>query len=273
MQLTVLGCRAGMPADGQPSSGYLVRTDHASVLLDCGPGIATALSAHTAPWLLDAVVISHFHSDHCYDLLPIGKSLLNRLVEVPGGPLRPDTAFRPVPLYVPCGAAELFERWSTLFPVTTMPLLDKAFEVAFEVHEYQPGDRFEVGDCTVELRELRHVRPNCGVRLTSPTGCLAYTGDTGPTPALAELAAGADVLLAEATLTQPDPTAHGHLSGADAGTAATEAGAGHLVLTHFASGEPEWQESLHKAAAKEFPGRITLATPGLTLPVRHPAGS
>lgn len=268
MLLTVLGCRAGMPADGAPSSGYLVETAGARILLDCGPGTATALSAVTAPWTLDAVVISHFHSDHCYDLLPIGKSLLSQLVEVPGGPGRYGTAFRPVPLYVPAGARELFDRWSALFPVTTMPLLDKAFEVAFDVREYQPGDRFVIGDCHAELHELRHGQPNCGIRLTAPTGTLAYTGDTGPTPAMIDLAAGVDLLLAEATLAETDPTAHGHLSAADAAAAATGANAGHLVLTHFASGEQEWLRALVKAATGEYAGPITLAAPGMVVPVR-----
>ena len=48
MRVTILGCRSGMPADGQPSSGYLVATSRAAVLLDCGPGIATALGAVAA---------------------------------------------------------------------------------------------------------------------------------------------------------------------------------------------------------------------------------
>ncbi|TCO54731.1 ribonuclease BN (tRNA processing enzyme) [Actinocrispum wychmicini] len=255
-----------MPADGVPSSGYLVQTGGARILLDCGPGTATALSALTAPTALDAVVISHFHTDHCYDLLPLGKSLLARLAPMPGGPPQPDD-FRPVPLYVPSGARSLFERWAALFPVTTMPVLDRAFDLAFDVREYQPGDRVTIGDCTAELHSLRHVKPNCGIRLTCPTGTLAYTGDTGPTPALLGLAAGADVLLAEATLAETDRTDHGHLSGADAGAAAAVADVNHLVLTHFAAGDEEWLRGLAMAAASEFTGRITLAEPGLTIPV------
>ena len=268
MQLTVLGCRAGMPADGQPSSGYLVETAGARLLLDCGPGTAVALSALAPPTSLDAVVITHFHSDHCYDLLPIGKSLLNGLVEVQGGPPRHTGEFRPVPLYVPSGARELFATWASLFPVTTLPLLDRAFEVAFDVREYTPGTSFQVGDCTVTPRELRHVLPNCGLRVESPSGSLAYTGDTGVTPALTELAAGVDVLLAEATLAEPDHSDHGHLSGTDAGRTAHAAGVGELVLTHFASGEPEWLAHLAKTAANEYPGPVRQASPGLTVAVR-----
>jgi ribonuclease BN (tRNA processing enzyme) len=88
MQLTVLGCRAGMPADGQPSSGYLVEAG-STVLLDCGPGITTALSAVADPEDLDAVLISHLHSDHCYDLLPLGKALLQARARRVGGDADP----------------------------------------------------------------------------------------------------------------------------------------------------------------------------------------
>ncbi|WP_202970684.1 hypothetical protein [Saccharothrix sp. ALI-22-I] len=77
-----------------------------------------------------------------------------------------------------------------------------------------------------------------------------------------------DLLLAEATLAQTDVTGHGHLSGADAGCAAAQAGVGRLVLTHFASIEPEWLRGLVKAASGEFTGPVTLAEPGLTIEVR-----
>ncbi|HVV12563.1 MBL fold metallo-hydrolase [Amycolatopsis sp.] len=262
MQLTVLGCRSGMPAGGQPSSGYLVETGRTRMLLDCGPGIATALSAVTEPAALDAVVISHLHADHCYDLLPLGKSLISGVLDFPGGPSTGGRELRPVPLFVPAGARELFGRWAGLFPVTSMPMLDQAFERAFAVREYQPGDRFEIGDTTVGLHELRHVLPNCGIRVETPNLTLAYTGDTGMTDATAKLAAEADLLLAEATLSAPDTTGHGHLCGGDAGRVAARAGARELMLTHFACTERDWLDALYEDAAAEFGGPIRLARAG-----------
>lgn len=257
-----------MPADGQPSSGYLVETAGARLLLDCGPGTAVALSAIMAPSNLDAVVVSHFHSDHCYDLLPMGKSILSGQLKVQGGPRPLTDACQPVELYAPAGESELFDRWAGLFPVTTMPMLDRAFELAFKVREYRDGDSASVGDCQLSLRELRHVRTNCGVRIESPSGILVYSGDTGMTPALVELAEGADMLLCEATLSEPDRGEHGHLCAAEAGQIAAAAGVGELVLTHFASTEPDWLSSLTRAAATEFAGPIRLAAPGLRVPVR-----
>ncbi|WP_432855258.1 MBL fold metallo-hydrolase [Amycolatopsis sp. CA-161197] len=251
-----------MPADGQASSGYLVETDSARLLLDCGPGVATALSAVSDATDLDGVVISHLHADHCYDLLPIGKSLLSATLEFPGGPAPLLRSLRRIPLFVPAGATEVFTRWAALFPVTTMPLLDKAFERAFDVREYQSGDRFDLGDATIDLHELRHVLPNCGIRIESGGAILAYTGDTGMTDAAVKLAADADLLLAEATLNAPDVTGHGHLSALDAGTIATRAGAHSLALTHFASGDGSWLENLRATAASAFDGPIRLVRGG-----------
>lgn len=277
MHLTVLGCRSGMPADGQASSGYLVTSSGGRILLDCGPGVMTGLGAVTRPDLLDAVVISHMHLDHCYDLLPLGKRLLAASVPYPADlpesfkraalpPTRTDRG--PLPLYVPAGARDVLDRLAALFPVTTMPGLDKAFELAFDVREYAPRDSFTVADCRVDVRELRHSAPNCGVRVEGSGGTLVYTGDTGVTDALPELAAHADLLLAEATLTETDNGAHGHLSAADAGRAAAAAGTRHLVLTHFVTADPVWLDARKADAEAVYGGPVSLARPHARFDVR-----
>ena len=269
MHVTILGCRSGMPANGQPSSGYLVATDAAKILLDCGPGIATALGAVAAPDELAAVIVSHLHLDHCYDLLPLGKSLLAGALRYPRAGAAPQdwADINAVPLHVPAGSAAVLGRLAALFPVATAPVLDRAFELAFDVREYEPGTRFTVGDMTVSLHELRHSAPNCGIRIESPDGCLAYTGDTGVAPGLLPLAAGTDLLLAEATLTATDHGPHGHLSAADAARAARDAGAQALVLTHFPSADPGWLLARRDEAAREFAGAIHLARPGATFEI------
>lgn len=261
MWLTVLGCRAGMPADGQASSGYLVTTPGSALLLDCGPGVAMALSAVTRPERLSGVVISHLHLDHCYDLLPIGKTLLAASTPYPGEDTAPGE-IAPVPLYVPAGGRELLDRLASLFPVTTMPRLDKAFELAFDVREYAPGDVLALGDCRVTLHELRHAAPNCGMRVDGPDATLAYTGDTGPAGDLTTLAGGAGLLLAEATLETTDTGTHGHLSAADAGRAAAAGGVRRLVLTHHRSIDPAWLDARRADATRIFDGTVDIATPG-----------
>lgn len=261
MWLTVLGCRSGMPADGQASSGYLVTTAGGTLLLDCGPGVATALSAVTRPERLSGVVISHLHLDHCYDLLPVGKTLLAASTPYPGEDVAPGEV-APVPLYVPEGGRDVLGRLAALFPVSTMPRLDQAFELAFDVREYAPGEHFALGDCEIDLYGLPHAAPNCGVRVTGPDGTLAYTGDTGPSDALATLADDAGLLLAEATLESTDTGPHGHLSASDAGRAAADAGVRRLVLTHHRSVDHTWLDARRADAARVYDGTIDIATPG-----------
>jgi ribonuclease BN (tRNA processing enzyme) len=96
---------------------------------------------------------------------------------------------------------------------------------------------------------------------------VAYTGDTGVSPGLLPRAAGADLLLAEATLTATDQGPHGHLSAADAARAARGAGAKALVLTHFPSADPGWLLARRDEAAREFAGVIHLARPGATFEI------
>jgi ribonuclease BN (tRNA processing enzyme) len=272
MWLTVVGCRSGMPSEGQSSSSYLVGSDSARVLLDCGPGTATTLGVH--PTTLDGIVISHLHLDHCYDLLPVGKMLLASharhamlfptLRSAPSHEPRP-----PVPLYVPEGGRAVLEALAALFPVgAALPILDKAFSVAFDVREYQPGDTFSIGDLQIEVHGLRHIVPNCGIRVESATGSLAYTGDTGTTDELVGLARGVDLLLAEATLELPDSSGHGHLCALEAAEAAARARVGQLVLTHFITDDDEWLEARRAEAVTRFGGPVHVARPGRHFAVR-----
>jgi ribonuclease BN (tRNA processing enzyme) len=272
VDLTILGCRQGMPADGQASSCYLVTEGSTRLLLDSGPGAATALSAVTHVSLLDAVVISHLHSDHCYDLLPLGKTLLNgRIRNARRFPTLPDagaTIWPPVPLHVPAGGRTALGALAAALPVPTAPVLDRAFDLAFELNEYEPGDELTIGECRVGLYPLLHSLPNCGIRVTGPSGSLAYSGDTYDVPGLIELARGVDLFLCEATLELADDTVHGHLTAAQAGEAAAAAGAGELVLTHFITNDPGWLAARRADAQRYFGGPVHLASPGRRFEVR-----
>lgn len=271
MHLIPLGRLAGMPANGQASSGYLLRGPTTTVMLDAGPGTALALSRHLADGAPDLVYISHEHTDHLFDLLPIGKMLLAiRLRRDEDGLLHHDERLPRVPLLIPTGGAERLARIAALYPVTTHPLLDRAFELAFHVIEYEPGFETEIHGMRLRTALLRHVAPNCGVRLEHDGASLVYTGDTGMTPAIAELARDATTLLSECTLDEPDVSGHGHLCAAEAGAAAAEAGVDELVLTHFSSTEPRALRSHVARASDIFGGRVRVAEVDSALPIPDP---
>lgn len=274
MHLTILGCRSAMPDSGQASSGYLVQHNGTNILLDAGPGIALRLSDVLPAESLSAVYISHQHTDHLYDLLPIGKMIIMRHIRFGASIESPEVSgFEPIPLFVPEGAREKLEALARIFPVTTNPLLDRAFEVAFELHEYQPGESFSVNDLALRTGLLRHVSPDCGVRIEAGEQSLVYTGDTGVTDALPELAAGAGTLLCECTLELPETGSHGHLCSEDAGRAAAQAGVSELILTHFSTADRDKLEWHKKTASKLFGGPVNIAQPGAAFSIASGRGA
>jgi ribonuclease BN (tRNA processing enzyme) len=264
-----------MPADGQASSSYLVSTGSTRLLLDCGPGAATALSSLAHPGELDGIIISHLHADHCYDLLTVGKTLLSgRLRDPEHFPTLRDAArveWPPVPLYVPKGGRGRLDILATVFPVPSFPMLDRSFDLAFVVHEYEPADTFTLGDCEISMHKLNHSLLNCGTRIESAEGSLSFTGDTAYTPDLVPLARDVDLFLSEATLEEPDVTVHGHLCAAEAGRVAADAEVSELVLTHFITADDTWLKARKADAERAFRGPVHLAAPGRAFDIR-PSG-
>src|SRR5439155_4921125 len=98
-------------------------------------------------------------------------------------------------------------------------------------------------------------------------GVLAYTGDTGPTEALDELANDSDLLLAEATWQDRDDLLPFHLSARQAAGHAKRAGARSLVLTHI---WPSLDKDISREqAADAYDGRIDIAAEGMRRSVRE----
>jgi ribonuclease BN (tRNA processing enzyme) len=114
---------------------------------------------------------------------------------------------------------------------------------------------------------MAHPVPTFGVRLEVDGTSLVYSGDTGPTPALVELAQGADVLIAEASDPDvPDRPGALHMCGREAGEIAMQAHVGALLLTHL----PPWADAQQTRAdaVAAFPdGTVTLATAGMVVNV------
>ncbi len=100
----------------------------------------------------------------------------------------------------------------------------------FDFHPL-PAHSFQVGPFRLESWALPHFVPSVGVRLSSLALTVAYTGDTGPDAALADLGRDADLYVMEATDRAQQPAVPQatseqqlHLSARDAGEAAARAG-------------------------------------------------
>jgi len=244
VRLTVLGSCGAWPEAGQACSGYLVEHDGFRLLLDLGYAIVPRLLALLGAGQVDAVFISHGHPDHCADLNPLLRA------RVLGG-----DALRPLPVYAPPGALD------------AVLALDRPGMLAggYVLRELTIGDGLDVGPFHVHTRLLPHWLPNAGVRLTAAGQVLAYTGDTGPSDGVTDLADGADLLLAEASYVDQVPEdSAGYLSSArQQGEQAAAAGTRRLLLTHLMPGTDP--AAARAAAQHGYRGEAGVATAGLAV--------
>lgn len=240
MRLTVLGSAASYPDAGRACAGHLVSRDGTTVLLDCGNGVISNLGRVMDPTHLAAVFITHGHVDHFADVYALQAALR----------YAPDGPAAPLPLYVPPGVFDLIS--SALTEHGARELTE-----AFEVHDLVEGTPIGVGPITVTPRSVDHVSPTFALVAESGGARLCYTSDTRPGAAAEAAAAGAGVLLADATLPPKYAGRAPHMTAAEAGALARSARAHTLVLTHL------WPTVDRIAAVEQarevFGGRVMVA--------------
>jgi ribonuclease BN (tRNA processing enzyme) len=247
MRLTVVGNSGSYPGPGSPASCYLLEDDLDGrtwrVLLDLGSGALGALQTYVDPLTVDAVLLSHLHADHCLDLC--GFYVMRKYH--PSGP-QPR-----LPVWGPEGAAGRMARAYDLDE-------DPGMTHEYEFHDY-PADTFTVGPFTVLAREVDHPVTAFALRITAAGRTLVYSGDTARCAALSEQAKAADVFLCEASFLSGTGEPDGiHLTGAEAGEVAAEAGVTRLLLTHI----PPWYDpqAVLAEAMGTFAGPLELARTG-----------
>jgi len=251
-------------------SSYVVSWDGATVLLDCGSGTLPLLLERSLATRLDAIVISHMHRDHMWDLLPLAD-----LAVV--GALYPRTPEWKKPrLFVPTGGIGTLVALNDIWykdrkeegaedgPEPSSPSLRRLAR-AFDLEEYGEKDRLEIGGLTATFRRTHHGPGPCySPRVTNGHSTIVYSADAGYEPELAGHARGADLLLCEATFSESHPywtEKHGHMTGEEAGRLAREAGVGRLVLTHLGP-DPDVNAANLVGAKARFAGTVDLARTG-----------
>jgi ribonuclease BN (tRNA processing enzyme) len=251
VELIVVGAHGTWASAGGATSGFLVRHDGYTILLDMGSGTVAKLQEHIGLFDLDAILISHSHPDHVVDLYTY---LFARLFS-PQKPAR-------IPLFV---APKVVERVS---PLLADDSGDMKLAEGFDVRPIDAGDVVESGPFRIAARAMTHSVPTVGVRLEADGAVLAYSADTGPTDELTPLARDAGVLIADASWQDDgeDGRPPIHMTAREAGDAATTAGSEALVLAHLRPYlDPE--RSLREAS-ESFRGPVQVAAEGLRMEVR-----
>jgi ribonuclease BN (tRNA processing enzyme) len=222
MELTVLGCSGSFNGPhGAACSGYLLRAGATAIWMDCGNGTFGNLQQHVAPQELTAVVLTHGHPDHCADIYGL-HVLLRFGLEIDN-----------LPVYAPEGLDKqlgaLVSDWGTTFDWRTIG----------------DGDATRIGDVDLRFSRTDHPPPTYAIEAQSGGKRLVYTADTGPEWSVDAFPSGADLVLSEASYLHEHRHSSIHISARQAGSAAREARAKRLILTHL------WPFVDHEAVLEE----------------------
>jgi ribonuclease BN (tRNA processing enzyme) len=128
------------------------------------------------------------------------------------------------------------------------------------VVEIEPGGSFDDADAGLSLRtcDTPHADPSMAVRLEGAWGALGYTGDTGPSDAVAALMAGCGVL-------------ETHLSPLGVAGLARVARPGLVVVTHVLP--PLEPEAAVAGIRRAYDGPVVEGRDGLRVSLRRGAAT
>jgi ribonuclease BN (tRNA processing enzyme) len=226
VKLTVIGCAGSFPGPDSPASCYLVEAPFEGrtyrLLIDLGSGALGNLQRVCDLHDIDAIALSHLHADHCFDLS--GFYVVSKY--------HPDGALDRIPVLAPAGTGDfLANAYGIDEPV--------GMTEQFDFRDWQDGGTVQLGPFAVTSVLVDHPVPAYAIRVATDEHSLVYSGDTGPTEVLVDLAAGVDLFLCEASFVESATNPPNlHLTGAEAGDYATRAGVGRLLVTHI----PAWTD-------------------------------
>jgi len=193
LKVFLCGTSSPLPAPDRAQACVAVLAGESLYLVDTGAGSARVAAIGRLPLeRLEAVFLTHFHSDH--------------IAALPEFNLNSWVAGRPKPMAVfgPAGVSEVVDGLNNAYR------LDLTYRVAHHGEELlapnlgvmkaqlmEAGTVIDMGDLTITSFQVNHdpVRPAVGYRFDYRGRSVVISGDATITPGLIEAANGADLLL------------------------------------------------------------------------------
>ncbi len=287
LSLRFLGTSASRPTIERGVASIAIVREGETMLFDCGEGTQRQMMRYGISFALGDVFFTHYHTDHVLGLLGLLRTLT---LQARAEPLR---LWGPPGLHAFLKRADGLgvERLSFPLEVTEVtpgtPIARKGYSilpfpvehraqsaVGYALIEDERRGRFDpelaremripegplwgklAKSETVTLDDGRTIDP---VTLVGPTRAgrrIVVTGDTRPCETTVAAAAGADLLVHEATFGDEEAVRAGetgHSTAREAATIAARAGARKLVLTHFSARYSRDPSELEREAKEVFP--------------------
>jgi ribonuclease Z len=239
---TFLGTGCPVPSTVRAGPAHLVTSPGARLLVDCGSGVTQRLLAagHRGADI-DALIVTHYHSDHVVDFYQLLVSGWHQ------------GRARPLIVHAPATAIAHMRR--QLEAYADERELRIAFErrpssvgLKVEFHELRAGGTIEIGGLAAEPFEVDHrpVTPAFGLALRSGGARIVLSGDTASVPSLVAAARDAELLVCEVFVDREMVPAEGlrssetiaavrsyHMTPRAVAEAAAQARVKALALTHL----------------------------------------
>ena len=280
-KITLLGVKGG-PAirqDGAMPTASLLEFDGQTIVVDCGIGCARSVVAAGVGLLdIDAIYVTHLHSDHVLELGPLLYTAWT-------------TGLRePIRVFGPEGLQAYWDGFLAAMSFDHAirtddegrPPLRELVDVAI----FGEGALPPLGALAVSALRVDHppVRECYALKFERGEKSVVFSADTCYFPPLADFARGADVLVHEAMLTagvenlvKRTPAAGrlrehllaSHTPAEDVGRIAAAAQVGTLVLNHLIpADDPNFTETdWRREVAKAWSGPVVVGQDGLTIPI------
>lgn len=242
LAFTFLGSGAPPVSLRRAGPAHLVEAGGVKVLVDCGSGVSQRLvAAGHAGAQIDALIVTHEHSDHLVDFYQLIVSSWHQ------GRNRPWRVLAPAPALANMrGQYEAFARERALRIAFEKRPDATGLDVVFE--ELREGPVAGLGALAVEAFLVDHkpVEPAFGLSLSANGSRIVFSGDTRLTPSLEQAAQGCDLLVCEVFIDSQMPVTAGvrsaetvasvqsyHMTPAVVAGLAMRAGVKTLALTHL----------------------------------------
>lgn len=298
MDLSVrfLGTSASRPTVERNVTSLAVRRGGETFLFDCGEGTQRQMMRYGVSFNVSEIFFTHMHADHI-----LGVTGLVRTMALQGrtdpmrlyGPPRSERLLRQA---VTLGSDK------QQFPIDYIELVpgEALVREDYSIAPYavEHGGATAIGFAIIETPRLGRFNPDLARAMGVPEGPLwgqihkgkeialpggrvvhpselvgptragrklVVSGDARPSDATAEIAAGADVLIHEATFADDESSLAletGHSTAREAATVAQRAGVKQLVLTHISSRYSRDVQELAAQAREVFP-RAVVARDGM----------